>query len=196
MSSPGLIKKIITLGDQKVGKSSIIFRYSQGTYEILNTTYGSNFTPVTKKKFGYDLTLSIHDTSGQELYKSIAKIYYRNTHAVILIYKQSDRNTFENLNYWVNELRSYLNEEVPIYLVASQCDLEMICVDEEDVKRFCEENNIKSFFKVSALTGLGIEELFDSIANDLMSGVKSEVVETRKSISLDLNIKKKKKCQC
>ena len=196
MSSLSIKKKIIILGDRGIGKSSIIFRYTEGIYESIPGTLGTSFTPKTIKLFGHDLTLMIYDTAGQETYKSIAKFYYRNTNAVILIYKQSDRSTFDNLNYWVNELKSNLAEDVPVYLVASQCDNETNCADEEELKIFCEENNLKASFKVSALTGFGIEELFKQIASNLMSGLNPGVPERSKSLKLDQIQKRKTICKC
>ena len=66
----------------------------------------------------------IWDTAGQERYRAITNTYYRQAIGVLLVYDIADRNTFESIGKWLQEVRDHADEKVAIILVGNKCDLE------------------------------------------------------------------------
>ena len=101
--------KVVLLGESGVGKTSIISRYISNTYrnQQLPTT-GANF--VTKTIILEDENKSIKFTAGQEKYRSLAKVFYRNAAVCVLVYDITRKSSFEELKlFWIKELK----ENVP-----------------------------------------------------------------------------------
>ena len=101
--------KVVLLGESGVGKTSIISRYISNTYrnQQLPTT-GANF--VTKTIILEDENKSIKfelwDTAGQEKYRSLAKVFYRNAAVCVLVYDITRKSSFEELKlFWIKELK-------------------------------------------------------------------------------------------
>ena len=110
MEEEGALKcKVVLLGESGVGKSSIITRYTQNTFKSQRlATTGANF--VTKTIILEDenksIKFEIWDTAGQEQYRSLAKVFYKNSAVCILVYDITRRFSFEELkNYWVDEIK-------------------------------------------------------------------------------------------
>ena len=102
--------KVVLLGESGVGKTSIILRYISNIFNPENpSTGGANFTSKTvnfeeeKQKIKFE----IWDTAGQEKFRSLAKVFYKNSSICILVYDITKRKTFEELkNYWYEEIKS------------------------------------------------------------------------------------------
>ena len=101
--------KVVLIGKSGVGKTSIISRYTANTFkETLMSTPGANF--LTKTVFIQDenenIKFEIWDTAGQERYRSLAKVFYKNAAACILVYDITDKSSFEDVkSYWAPELK-------------------------------------------------------------------------------------------
>ena len=101
---------VVLIGESGVGKTSIISRYMTNTFSsTLGSTPGANFT--TKTVFLEDenqsIKFEIWDTAGQEKYRSLAKVFYKNASVCILVYEITRRHSFEELKkYWINEVES------------------------------------------------------------------------------------------
>ena len=109
MSNFNLACKVVLIGESGVGKTSIITRYSSNTFSsTLSPTSGANFTTKTVeiKDYNQKIKFEIWDTAGQEKYRSLAKVFYKNSSACILVYDITRRNSFEELkNFWINEIK-------------------------------------------------------------------------------------------
>ena len=103
--------KVVLIGESGVGKTSIISRYMTNTFSsTLGSTPGANFTTKTifleeeKQSIKYE----IWDTAGQEKYRSLAKVFYKNSAVCILVYEISRKESFEELkSYWINEIKAH-----------------------------------------------------------------------------------------
>ena len=102
--------KLVVLGEQNVGKSSILNRYKTKNF-ILNTssTIGVDFFISNIIKNNTEYVLHIWDTSGQEKFNSIITTYYRNIAVALLIFDLSDRNSFVKLKKWFTNIDYYCN---------------------------------------------------------------------------------------
>ena len=102
--------KVVLIGESGVGKTSIISRYISNTFSsVLMATPGANFT--TKTVFLQDekqsIKFEIWDTAGQEKYRALAKVFYKNAAVCILVYDITRRASFEELKkYWITELKA------------------------------------------------------------------------------------------
>ena len=161
--------KIVLLGDINVGKTSIVLRYSHNIFEknYLPTIGGAYTQKILVLKNGISLKLNIWDTSGQERFRTMIKLYYRDAEAAILVYDINNEKSLDNLEYWITELKNNVNtENIIIAMAGNKCDIEEIDgkVDFKKGKKFAEDNNF-IFYETSALKGIGIENLFYDIGN-------------------------------
>ena len=194
--------KIVIIGDQHVGKTSILSRYK---YEVIETAYaptvGIDF--LTKNVFLEDTTIRLimWDTAGQERFKSLIPSYLKNANCIILTYDISNKTTFTSLNKWYTDSKEYVNENTLFVVCGNKIDLKR-AVTKKEAEDFSNQNNIPIFVEVSAMTGEGINDLFNSIVKKFCdtlrltnNGIKTEDITNEndiKSQNFALNEKNKK----
>ena len=200
--------KIVLLGEAGVGKTSIIMRYTSNTFsDVLMSTTGASF--ATKKISINDenkIKLQIWDTAGQERFRSLAKIFYQNASAAILVYDITRRDSFDNLkSFWIKEIKDNAISGIILALVGNKSDCyenETVSIDEG--KNLAKEINA-IFRTTSARLSHGIDDLFLSVAKKFidpkfmeMSMNKEEEMEYRRKLIKEKHKKeeekKKKKC--
>ena len=95
--------RIITLGDSFVGKTSIIKtlannNFNSETFSTIGINYHiKEFTMDDNHKIG----LKVIDTCGQEKYRSLSKSYFKNVDAVLFVFSLIDKESFDNIKYWI-----------------------------------------------------------------------------------------------
>ncbi|KAK4047258.1 hypothetical protein OIV83_005562 [Microbotryomycetes sp. JL201] len=130
--------KVVILGSQGVGKTSIVHRYTSGHFSYsLSSTIGASF--LTKKLVvdGCKVRLQIWDTAGQERFRSMAPLYYRGALAAILVYDITNEDSFDDIKVWLDELRRNMSPDLIIHVVGSKADLaaNLRQVDLQEAKR-------------------------------------------------------------
>lgn len=124
---PPLEAKIVILGSQGVGKTSLVHRYIRNTFtpSTAVSTVGASF--LTKRLLDADtgtvVRLQIWDTAGQERFRSISKLYYRGADAGVLCYDITDAASFGEMGRWMEELRRNLGDEVVLHVVGTKADV-------------------------------------------------------------------------
>ncbi|KAF2115803.1 P-loop containing nucleoside triphosphate hydrolase protein [Lophiotrema nucula] len=119
--------KIVVLGSQGVGKTSLVHRYVKNAFTPPQTvsTIGASF--LTKRVVDIDTSttvrLQIWDTAGQERFRSISKLYYRGANAAVLCYDITDPQSFEEMGRWLRELKQNLGEDVILHVVGTKSDV-------------------------------------------------------------------------
>ena len=102
--------KVVLIGESGVGKTSIINRYTKNTFRTFETaTPGASFIAkvVNFKEYDQTIKFEIWDTAGQEKYRALAKVFYKNAAVCILVYDITRKTSFEELkNYWINEIKA------------------------------------------------------------------------------------------
>jgi len=111
MYDDGIITcKVILLGESGVGKTSIIQRYICNIFNPDNpSTGGANYTSKTVdfEEENQKIKFEIWDTAGQEKFRSLAKVFYKNSSVCILVYDITKRKTFEELQkFWYEEIKN------------------------------------------------------------------------------------------
>ena len=160
--------KICLLGDVSVGKTSIASRFCKNSFtdSYRNTICGAYQQQNIVLNNGVKIKLHIWDTSGQDRFRSMTNLYYRDAQVAILTYDVSNEQSLESLNYWLNELndKTEINDML-LCLAGNKIDVEASKrqVSTSKGKAFAEEHNM-IFFETSAKTGAGVKELFQAIA--------------------------------
>ena len=162
--------KLVMLGSTTVGKSSIVIRLTRESFNSeSSSTVGASF--MTKQITVDDTrcSLQIWDTSGSERYRSMASMYFQGADAAVVVYDITSKESFEDVKNWLKELKDKGPENIVVALVGNKLDLEanQRVVSTQAGKDFASENNMPIFSETSAMTGQGIEAVFEKIAGIL-----------------------------
>lgn len=154
--------KLIVIGDSGVGKSSLTNNAVKNVFEeSYNATVGFEFFTFNVRMCGKVIKLQIWDTCGQELYRSLITNFYRNSSLAVIVYAINSKETFENIEMWLRELRTHSSPDIKIYLIGNKADLEKEReVTKESAEEYCKLNKIPIFMEASAKTGLNAQNIF------------------------------------
>lgn len=152
-------KKYIFLCPQGVGKSSLLLRFADNTFNgSYITTIGVDFKIQTVEVDGERVKLQIWDTAGQERFRTITSTYYRGTHGVIVVYDVTSGDTFANVKRWLHEIEQNC-DVVNRVLVGNKNDApNQKVVLTEDAQRFANQMGIQ-LFETSAKDNINVEEV-------------------------------------
>ena len=155
--------KLIFLGDQYVGKSSILNRFYQDKFEQdYQATIGLDFHSKNVNINGTPVRLLLYDTAGQEKFKSLIPMYIRDANIILVVYDITSKDSFVHTEHWVNETKDLKREDAIFVLVGNKIDLEENrIVQVKEAEDFANEKGFL-FYEVSAKTGDKIEELFNN----------------------------------
>merc|ERR1719215_815985 len=116
--------KLLLLGDSAVGKSSLLVRFSEDIFdENFVLTIGVDFKLKQVERNGRLLKIQVWDTAGQERFRTITPAYYRAAMGVVITYDVTDRNTFDHIEFWIQQLSDHGDENVQRILVGNKWDL-------------------------------------------------------------------------
>ncbi|XP_075557142.1 ras-related protein Rab-37-like isoform X3 [Dermacentor variabilis] len=115
----------------------------------------------------YKVKLQIWDTAGQERFRSVTHAYYRDAHALLLLYDVSNKTSFDNTRAWLGEINEYAQDDVVIMLIGNKADITQDRqVRTEDGERLSREYGV-AFMETSAKTGCNVELAFMAVAREL-----------------------------
>lgn len=163
--------KVVILGDSAVGKSSIAVRYLENKFiDSHIVTLGAQFQqPKVTLKSGNILKLNLWDTAGEEKFRSMLPMYYKNAKGAILTYDIGNKQSFESIEYWIDALSEHVKtENTVLVLVGNKKDLPPMerQVETEAGMAVAQEHGM-IFMEVSAKTGDGVNDLFNVLAEEL-----------------------------
>lgn len=155
--------KLIFLGNQSVGKSSILSRFVQDKFEEnYNATIGLDYHSKQLIIDKQNIRLVLYDTAGQEKFKSLLKLYIRDSNIVIVVYDITNRESFTNLDYWLEEVKDLKKEKLIIAIVGNKVDKDSErVVKREEGEKYASDNNYL-FHEISAKSSDGIKDFFYS----------------------------------
>lgn len=177
--------KMVFVGDANVGKTSIIARYIKEEFVNTSTTVAASFLSKNVVIDNVSLSVGIWDTAGQERFHSLAPIYFRGSHASVIVYDVGDRKSFARAKEWLETVRAEVTEDCVIGLAGNKCDRVDRTVPQSEGAEFARRENIL-FFETSAKDNKGIDNMFLQFAQRLAQQIeKSNKVEAGQKISLD-----------
>ena len=162
MTDKGNSCKVVLLGESGVGKTCIISRYVNNTYdEKSETTNGASYASkiIELEQYKQSLRFDIWDTAGQEKYRSLTKFFYKDAAIAVLVYDITRRDSFEEVkNYWYEQLKTCGEKNIVIGLAGNKCDIfDKEAVTEEEAKIFANEIGAQ-FQLTSACENMGIDD--------------------------------------
>ncbi|KAG2430790.1 hypothetical protein HYH02_013629 [Chlamydomonas schloesseri] len=186
-TSPLAKYKLVFLGDQSVGKTSIITRFMYDKFDnTYQATIGIDFLSKTMYLEDRTVRLQLWDTAGQERFRSLIPSYIRDSSVAVVVYDITNRQSFLNTARWIQEVRTERGNDVIIFLVGNKTDLidkRQVSIEEGDAK--ARELNV-NFIETSAKAGLNIKALFRKIAAALpgMESVTQNKQEQMEEVKL------------
>ncbi|KAA8582616.1 hypothetical protein FQN60_006287, partial [Etheostoma spectabile] len=193
--------KVMLVGDSGVGKTCLLVRFKDGAFLAGSfiSTVGIDFRPSSaafrlyqccgltemndENKVlnidGVKVKLQIWDTAGQERFRSVTHAYYRDAHALLLLYDVTNKTSFDNIQdlwleltpAWLTEIHEYAQQNVVLMLLGNKA---RHCADathervvkREDGERLAKEFGVP-FMETSARSGLNVELAFTAVAKEL-----------------------------
>ncbi|EKE40861.1 hypothetical protein ENUP19_0128G0012 [Entamoeba nuttalli] len=178
--------KVVLLGEGKVGKTSMILRYTQNffTPEEGPRTTQASYVSKTLNIDKNDYIINIWDTAGQEKYQALTPIYYRDSQGAILVYDITEPRSFQRVQTEVDNIRDMLGDNCCIVIVGNKMDLvQQRKISKEEADKYAE--SVKAIhYLCSCATGDGISDVFE--------GLTKQMVDKRKSLGDDELFDRKK----
>jgi len=173
---PDFLFKIVVVGNSAVGKSSLLRSVAEEHWNDSSflPTIGVDFKIQTFYVDDKSVKLQIWDTAGQERFKSICRSYYKGSHGVIFVYDITDRQSFRDIEHWVEDVERLAGKEINKILIGNKCDNESDRkVTYEEGKQLAEELGMK-FVETSAKVDYRVVEAFTAIAKDMKEKTESD----------------------
>ena len=190
--------KILVLGDTSVGKSCLLLRFCDNSFQEAHlTTIGLDFRLKTiNLKDDRKVKIQIWDTAGEDRFRSITRNYYKGAKGILLIFDVTNKETFTHVRDWIERIHEESPEGITICLVGNKIDMnESRVISNEEGKKIADEFKIP-YFETSAKSNIGVEEVFTYLVKEVdtiyMNEHKEEV--GRKTVLNQKTKNKKKKC--
>ena len=203
--------KIILVGNSGVGKTSIIGGYIDKLDKNESSTIGGSYSSKEENIEGKKIIFEIWDTAGQEHFRSLNSIFFRNALICIMVYDVTRDNSLNELeSYWYNSVKEVNHQEIIFHIVGNKMDL----IEDEDednldtyyLEEFCEKINAE-YSLISSKKKQSIDNLFKKLGEKFIeSNIYKKIIKEisiknkrelnkneEKIISLDKGKKKKKK---
>ncbi|XP_069051400.1 ras-related protein Rab-24 [Lepisosteus oculatus] len=189
MSGQRVDAKVVMLGKECVGKTSLVERYVHNRFLIgpYQNTIGAAFVAKPIQVEDKVITLGIWDTAGSERYEAMSRMYYRGAKAAIVCYDLTDCWSFARAKFWVTELQKS-EEQCRIYLCGTKGDLiegnrSLRKVDYHDAQDYADEIKAQ-LFETSSKTGRNVDELFLKVAEDYYNSTSFQLMTEEKGVDL------------
>ena len=197
--------KLIILGDTGVGKTSIINRYIENKFtDNIPSTVGSNYIGKNLNRGDKQYVLNIWDTTGQERYRSVTKLFVQEAKIVVLVYSINSKESFNVLDIWYKQVLDICGENIILAVVGNKTDLfdqneyeDNELISEEEGKKYATDKNALFKLVSAKIDRKGINSLFDELLDEY---IKKNPNSNSQLSSFQLNppsnkkIKKRENC--
>jgi len=157
--------KILIIGDAGTGKSNLVSQYANNEYsESYCPTTGVDFATRSVTLEGKITKLEIWDTAGQQRFPTITSSYYEGAQGIIILYDITDKESFNNVKHWIEQIEKFASDNVVKLLVGNKCDYTTERkVDFDTASKYADQLGI-SVLETSAKTGTNVDHAFSTIA--------------------------------
>jgi len=163
--------KVTVIGDGSVGKTSLIQKFTQGTFQTdYIKTIGAQLTNYKTEIDGYNIELIFWDIAGQDDFHFLRPSFYRSSKAAIIVYSLEEndlgRRSFEHITKWNKDVKQFCGE-IPIVVFANKVDLvDEQSLDKTKIQDIVKEHNFVGCYITSAKTGQGLDEAFNDLIKE------------------------------
>ncbi|XP_029626919.1 ras-related protein Rab-6A isoform X1 [Salmo trutta] len=181
--------KLVFLGEQSVGKTSLITRFMYDSFDnTYQATIGIDFLSKTMYLEDRTIRLQLWDTAGQERFRSLIPSYIRDSAAAVVVYDIANLNSFQQTSKWIDDVRTERGSDVIIMLVGNKTDLaDKRQVSVETAERKARELNVM-YIETSAKAGYNVKQLFRRVAAALPG--MDNTPEKSKEDMIDIKLEK------
>ncbi|MHA1498562.1 MAG: Rab family GTPase [Promethearchaeota archaeon] len=164
--------KVTIIGDGGVGKTSLIQKFTQGTFQKnYIKTIGAQISNYEVEFEEYRTELLFWDIAGQDDFHFLRPSFYRASKAAIIIYSLEDNNlgsrSFEHITTWYKDVKEFCRE-IPVIIFANKVDLvDENHLDKTKIQKLVDDNNFLGYFITSAKTGQGVHDAFNTLIKKL-----------------------------
>ena len=164
--------KVVLLGEAGVGKTNLI-RVAMGKpfekeeNSTISSTFFENEVVLNNKKYSYCLW----DTAGQEIYRSLNKIFMKESKIVIIVFSIDSRQSFDQIDFWLNYIKEILgNDNYIIGLVGNKSDLFLNQqISEKEMNKKVEELQVKFKITSAAIDKVGFKEFLEDLLKEYIN---------------------------
>ena len=189
------IIKIILIGDTNVGKTCLVRRYLENQYNETENTIGLEYTTREVNIDSETVSVRIWDTAGQEKYQSLVEMHFTGTDGALVVFDICSKESFNNVQMWIDKLQKKCLESPAIILVGSKVDLDsQRKVTPEEAYNFAQTMEI-DYYDTSAKTGENVNDVFYQIIIQAFNLFKLKKEKLNKN-NAKLNHNTRKKCSC
>ena len=173
----GFVFKITVIGDGAVGKTSLIKKYTQGSFQKdYIKTLGAQFSKYDEEIDGNNCKLFFWDIAGQEEFSFMRSTFYKGSKAAIIVFSQEDsehgKESIKSIEEWHDDIKKYCGE-LPIVLFGNKIDLVSDKnANDKQINKIKDARNFLGYYKTSAKTGNGVYEAFQAIIKELYNRYK------------------------
>jgi small GTP-binding protein len=174
--------KITVIGDGRVGKTSLIRKFTQGSFKKdYVKTIGAQFSVYDKDMGDDKVRLIFWDIAGQDTFHFLRPSFFNNSKGAIIVYSLEDNklgfDSFNHISTWDEDIRRFCGD-IPIILFGNKVDLvNENELDDSVIKEAVEKNNYLGYYRTSAETGKGVTTAFNSLIDELYTKFKGLSLE-------------------
>ena len=195
------IFKVLLLGNSDVGKSSLLLRFVDKLWtDSFVPTIGVDFKVKTIQIGEKTVKMQIWDTAGQERFRNVVASYFRGSNGILLIYDVTNKDSFKNLDNWLEVIENNASDNVLKILIGNKIDLvDEIEVKHEEGQQFANRFNMQ-FIETSAKLDTNVSEAFETLAKLMIECNKQAPLAQNKAENKKLapnsgkDLSTKKKC--
>ena len=167
-----LKNKVTFIGDGGVGKTTLIQKFTQGTFEKdYIKTIGAHLTNYKTEFNGYKTELIFWDIAGQDDFHFLRPSFYRSSKAAIIVYSLEENNqgdrSFEHITSWCKDIKQFCGE-IPVLIFANKVDLiDEQSFDKTKIQNLVKKHNFLDYYITSAKTGQGLDDAFNALIREI-----------------------------
>ncbi|EAY10710.1 small GTP-binding protein, putative [Trichomonas vaginalis G3] len=166
VEDPGHLR-IVLVGDSSVGKTSLLNQLVLHNFNKTEpSTVGANYQLYSYEENDRKIEMQIWDTAGQERFRSLGPIYFRKAAGVVAVFDLTSKNSFVNLQSWIDSFTDVAGTETIIAVAANKCDLPNQEITFSVAEQWAKAHGY-IIHPTSALSGEGVQELFKHVASEL-----------------------------
>lgn len=159
---------MIVVGESGVGKTNLLSRFAFDEFDLESrSTIGVEFSTRNITVENTVIKAQVWDTAGQEKFRAVTKAYYHGSVGAMIVYAVNDRNSFENVEKWLDEVKKNADPDALVIVVGNKSDLDEARVVTTTEGEALAEKHGFIFMETSAKSSRNVDRAF----TELVKGV-------------------------